>query len=307
MDKFWKKEQLSKISAQTSIFKHIPEEIGNVLYCDTNQPGEVALGEKEAKRKKITSIAICAVILLLYWVFLYDHYIWGAIISIIGILVTIVASDTTFSGTDYFVGDKGFATVSFYNSRDNITSTKVIPFKEIEYFFTQETIVKTNYIYSNTQYSFSIFGKEDLNTHRYDSIFSTIGSYEYKKTKDPMNPNGANEEYCMMRMVEKAWTSYFVLSHANDAKINFGVLDKESMYSDAIAISRDELDVYGTIYNPNNTKKIYVSNGELVIEHINHSRKFFGFVEKGNISSIPLSSLGNRKAFMIFFDRLYQS
>ncbi len=165
MDKFWKKEQLSKISAQTSIFKHIPEEIGNVLYCDTNQPGEVALGEKEAKRKKITSIAICAVILLLYWVFLYDHYIWGAIISIIGILVTIVASDTTFSGTDYFVGDKGFATVSFYNSRDNITSTKVIPFKEIEYFFTQETIVKTNYIYSNTQYSFSIFGKEDLNTH----------------------------------------------------------------------------------------------------------------------------------------------
>lgn len=67
-----------------------------------------------------------------------------------------------------------------------------------------------------------------------------------------------------------------------------------------------KLDVYGTIYNPSNTKNIYTSNGNLVIEHINHSKKFFGFIEKGNISSIPLSSLGNRQAFLIFFDRLYR-
>jgi len=53
-------------------------------------------------------------------------------------------------------------------------------------------------------------------------------------------------------------------------------------------------------------QKIYTSNGSLVIEHINHSKKFFGFIEKGNISSIPLSLLGNRQAFLIFFDRLYR-
>ena len=56
MDKSWKEEQLSRISAQTSIFKHIPDFFGNVLYCDTNQPETAALGAKEAKRKKITSI-----------------------------------------------------------------------------------------------------------------------------------------------------------------------------------------------------------------------------------------------------------
>lgn len=115
-----------------------------------------------------------------------------------------------------------------------------------------------------------------------------------------MNPNGANEEYSMMKMVEKVWTTHFVLEHSQDGKVKFGILNEETLYSDALSISRNEVDVYGTIYNPSNTKNIYTSNGNLVIEHINHSKKFFGFIEKGNISSIPLSSLGNRQAFLIF-------
>ena len=120
------------------------------------------------------------------------------------------------------------------------------------------------------------------------------------------SPNGANEEYSMMKMVEKVWTTHFVLEHSQDGKVKFGILNEETLYSDALSISRNEVDVYGTIYNPSNTKNIYTSNGNLVIEHINHSKKFFGFIEKGNISSIPLSSLGNRQAFLIFFDRLYR-
>lgn len=306
MEKIWKAEQLEKIAAHTSIFKHIPEEIGNVLYCDTNQPGTVALSDKEAKRKKTIAISICSLVLLLYWGFLYEHYIWGAIISIIAIFVTVYSCDTTFSGTDYFIGEKGFATVSFLDSRENITSAKVYLFHDVEYLFTGETIVKTNYTYSDTQYYFSLFGKVDEATNQYNRIFFAEGSYNDKHPKDPMNPDGANEEYCMMKMVEKVWTTYFVLEHSQDEKVHFGILNEETLYSDALSISRNEVNVYGTIYNPSNTKSIYTSNGNLVIEHINHSKKFFGFVEKGNISSIPLSSLGNRQAFLIFFDRLYR-
>ena len=146
MEKIWKAEQLEKIAANTSIFKHIPTEIGNVLYCDTNQPETVKLGDKEAKKTKVIAISICSIILLLYWSFLYEHYIWGVIITVIALLVTIGVCDTTFSGTDYFVGNKGFATVSFVDSRDNITSSNVYLFKDMEYLFTGETIVKTNYI-----------------------------------------------------------------------------------------------------------------------------------------------------------------
>lgn len=121
MEKIWKTEQLEKIAANTSIFKHIPAEIGNVLYCDTNQPETVKLSDKESKKRKVIAISICSIILLLYWSFFYEHYIWGAIITVIALLVTIGVCDTTFSGTDYFVGNKGFATVSFVDSRDKET------------------------------------------------------------------------------------------------------------------------------------------------------------------------------------------
>lgn len=301
MHKDWKEEQLMKIIAHTSIFEYIPEEIGNILYCDTNQPMTVPLNGKEVMYKKIIPISISSIILLLYWFSLYEHYIMGTIISIIAIFITIWMCDTTFRGTDYFIGDKGFATVSFLDSRQNITSTKIYLFKDIEYFFTRETINMKNFMYRDTYYCFSLYGKANKN------IFFTSGNYYDKHPTDPMNPNWADEEYCMMKMAEKIWTSYFVLEHSQDEKINFGILNNKKLHSDALSISRNEINVYGTIYNPSNTKRIYTSNGYLVIEHINHSKKFFGLVEKGNISRIPLLSLGNRLAFLTFFDRLYKS
>lgn len=306
MNKSWKTEQLDRIAAQTAIFKHIPEEIGNVLYCDSNQPNSEPLSEGKAKRKKIIAISMCAIILILYWIFLYDHYIWGGIITVLAVIITAGMSDTTFSGTDYFVGDKGFATVSFFGTRDNITSVNVHLFKDFEYFFTGECINKMNYTYSNTSYYFSIFGKLDESANQYNRIFFSEGTYDDKRPNDTFNPNGANEEYCMLKIVEKVWSSFFVLSHAADEEVNFGLLKDDVLYSDAITIGRNKIDVYGTLYNSANTKNIYTSNGNLVIEHINHSKKFFGFIENGDISSIPLSSLGNRQAFLVFFDRLYK-
>lgn len=306
MNKAWKSEQLEKITAKTSIFRHIPEEIGNVLYCDTNEPHKEPLSNLEAKRKKIMGISICVIVLILYWIFLYDHYIWGSILTVLSILITIGSIDTTFSGTDYFVGDKGFATVSFCGTRDGIILVKTYLYKDIEYFFTGESINKMNYTYHHTYYFFSIYSKLDKSTEEYNRIFFSEGSYEDKRPNDIFNPKKANEEYCMLKMVEKVWTSFFVQSHATDEKINFGLLKDDVLYSDAITITPHEIDVYGTLYNSNNTKSMYISNGNLVIEHINHSKKLFGFIENGDISSIPLSSLGNRQGFLVFFDRLYK-
>ena len=42
-----------------------------------------------------------------------------------------------------------------------------------------------------------------------------------------MNPNGANEEYSMMKMVEKVWTTHFVLEPSQDGKVKFGILNEE--------------------------------------------------------------------------------
>lgn len=306
MNKSWKSEQLNKIAAQTTIFRHIPEEIGNVLYCDTNQPNSEPLSPVAAKRKKIIAISVCALVLILYWTFLYNHYIWGGIITIVVIIITSTVSDSSFSGTDYFVGNKGFATVSFLNTRDNITSVEIYLFKDIEYFFTGECVNIDNFIYRNTSYYFKILGHLDKYSDEYKNIFYTEGTYDEKRPKDPLNPKGANEVYCLLKVVEIAWTSYFVLTHGTDEKVDFCISKDNIIYSDAISISRNEIDIYGILYDSSNTKRIYSSDGNLFIEYINHSKKLLGFIEKGNISSIPLSSLGNRQAFLIFFDRLYK-
>ena len=142
MDKSWKSEQLDKIAAQTAIFKYIPEEIGNVLYCDTNQPNNEPLSVEKAKRKKLIAFSICALILILYWIFLYNHYIWGGIITVFAVLIATVISNSIFYGTDYFVGDKGFATVSFLGTRDNITSVNIHLFKDIEYSSLESVLIR---------------------------------------------------------------------------------------------------------------------------------------------------------------------
>ena len=265
MEKAWKAEQLNQISDHTSIFKYIPAEIGELLYCDTDQPNSMPLSATAAKRKRVIAISICILVLVLFWSFLYSHYIWGGIITLFMVLMTIVVSDTTFSGIDYFVGRRGFATVSFSGSRDNITSVEIYLFKDMAYFFTGECVNQINYTYSNTAYYFSIFGKLEESTNQYHRIFFYEGSYNDKHPNDIMNPDGADELYCMLKMVEKVWTSNFVLSHVNDKKILFGILTDETLVSDAISISADEIVVYDTVYNVSNIKNIYTSDGNLVI------------------------------------------
>lgn len=51
MDKNWKEQQLNLLGSKDSIFKYIPEELGNILYCDTDNPNKVPLSAQEARKK----------------------------------------------------------------------------------------------------------------------------------------------------------------------------------------------------------------------------------------------------------------
>ena len=53
-------------------------------------------------------------------------------------------------------------------------------------------------------------------------------------------------------------------------------------------------------YNRETLKNLWFENGNLVIEHVNHSKKLFGLVEKGDIERIPLTNIGNKKLFMLY-------
>ena len=301
-----KNDLLEQVHSGNSFFKFIPEEIGNIVYCDTSKPLEGPLTKEEARKKKIKASLIAVIGLAAIWGLLYSHYIWASILSIVLLLICYAIFDTSFKGTDYFVGENGYAVVSFEDNRDNITSKKIILFKDLSYLFTGEMIHKQNYTYMNTEYYFSLFYKSENNVfNRADNV---KGSYNDKNPKDPMNPNGSSHEYQLMKAVENQWTLYFFNSHKDDEEVNFAIWpDKvETIYSDAIKIGHDYIDIGGVKYNQQNTKKVYFSNGSLVVEHINHKTKWFGFKHEGNINSIPLADLGNKKAFMMLFESFYK-
>lgn len=305
MDKDWIKNQLECIHSGTAVFKHIPEALGTVLYCDTNQPGEKPMTEDEARSRKIKSIAIGAIALALIWALLYSHYIWASILSVVVLLICYFFFDTTFSGTDYFMGEKGFAIVSFRDQRENITKEEVVLFDDLSNLFTGETIKKQNYSYAGTDYFFTLYKKPKNDV--LDLAYQTKGTYNDKSPSDPMRPDGADFEYMLMKVVEKQWTLHFFNSHKDEPEVHFAIYKDDTIYDDAITIGHDFIDVYGTKYNRENTKSIYFSNGSLVIEHVNHKKKWLGFVEEGDKSVIPLSMVGNRQAFLMLFESFYKS
>ena len=298
--------QLEKLRSGGSIYKFVPNDIGEILYCDTTEPKEFPLTPRKAKIKRLIGLLFCLISLSLYWGFLYEHYIIGIFFTIVVLVISLYISDASFSGKDYFIGKKGFSIVTFSRTRDNIVDKKVWLFKDLSYLFTGERINKLNFTYESTNYFFTFYKKLNHDNATYDVVYSITGLYSDKSPKDPMRPKDAEPEYCFMKRIEKEWTLYFFDEHKGDSSISFPIIKDDKVYSDAIIITSDAIDVYGVKYNRNNTKKIYLSNGQLIIEHQNHTKKFLGFIETGDKSTIPLADLGNRQAFIMLFDNFYK-
>lgn len=245
MDKNWKINQLEKLRVGKSIYKYIPEDIGDILYCDTTEPREYPLTPQQASKRKILGVLFCLISLSLYWGFLYEHYIWGIIITIVICIITMAVCNTSFSGVDYFIGDKGFSIVDFSDKRDNITNKQIWKFDDLSYLFTGECVKKVNFSYSGTDYYFSFYKKLNSDGKTYGIAYTTTGSYSDKSPKDPMNPDGASTDYCFMKELEKVWTLHFFNKHKSDPITQFPILKENHIYSDAITISRDFIDIYG--------------------------------------------------------------
>lgn len=305
MDKYWKNDQLASLRSENSIFDYIPEEIGKIIYCDTTEPRKFPYTKEEAKKRKYKGLLFSIISLTFVWGLLYQHYIWASILSLIALFIIIRLCDCSFNGTDYFIGDKGFSIISFENNRGNIIKNNTILFDNLSFLFTGETVNKTNFSYTGTDYYFTLYNSLDAISQTYSVAYNVKGSYSDKSPKDPIHPEGASEVYSFMKMIEKQWTLHFVSKHRNEKFLEFYVLKDNGLY-DYIRIETDKLKIGGVEYNHMNTKRIYFSNGQLVVEHENHSKKLFGLIEKGDISYIPLSDLGNRQAFMLLFDNFYK-
>lgn len=294
MDKNWKISQLELLKKGESIFRSIPDGIGEILYCDSTEERAEPYTPKEKMTKRIYGILISVGGLSVVWTLLYSHYIWAAVLSIIILIIAWAVGNCIFSGQDYYVGTKGFAINTFSDTRENVYQSEQYLFKDMCGLFTGETIHMKNFSYEKTSYSFMVYmltTDEKLNITPKMSL-KVEDDYYDETPKDPMNPDGAPATYGFMKTVEKYWTILFVQNHKDDDTITF------PCHPTSLILTHNSLIIGNVEYTKENTKNMYFSNGELIVEHINHSKKLLGLIEEGNISKIPLGGLANRNAFL---------
>ena len=303
------KNLMEAIEKKEAPFKYIPSEIGQLKFCYTNNIKSEPYTKQERNKKLLTWIGGSIAVALLCWLVFNNSPIFDSIVSVVALIVIFktINNLTNFKGKDYFVGDEGFAVIEFEKDRDNIASKSIHKYDEFSELITGETIKKQNGAYVGTDYFFGFFSKPISNENgslRVKLILDEGGTHNQEKPKDDQ----FNEHYTFWKQIEDIWTKRKLGEFLANNLLNgvtFSILhslgNEEKWYATPyVTISREAIIVNGREYNRETLKNLWFENCNLVIEHINHSKKFFGLVEKGNIEKIPLTNIGNKKLFMLY-------
>ena len=292
---------LENLQSGNPVFRFIPDNIGEIVYCDSTNPKERPDSKEETRKKAILSVVIPCAIAAFCWLVFNESPIFDSIASIVMIIIMIVSLKNCFSfkGTDYFVGTDGAAMVDFENNRDNITAKFIVRFEDFDDFVTGETRRYRNGSYEGTDYHFTVYGYEVNNKRKV--IAGTEGTYSQEKPGDYYT----DQTYRFWKTVEMKWSRYKLelLKTAlnNGEAIGFNVYSDKGFNNDYLVFQGAQVTIGGTVYDRTTVKNIGFNNGNLIVEHANHASKFFGLIEKGNKETIPLHMIGNRELFFTFF------
>ena len=311
-----RKEQFEKVKTGNSVFGFVPSEIGEITFCDSTEWGEKAPTSSEANKFRIWTLVIAGGIIAFFWLVFPNatvlNIIVTIILSLIGILLIATAGD--FSGTDYFIGNDGFAVMKFKKARNNFVEKHIVKFADVSDlvdYDIEHYDSKGKYFQSLYSFSFhSVFGKEELkNIH---ALYSFTGLHK----KHP----GKKIDYRFWIRLEDAWYEYYVkkLSYINkEMGGTFVFLMFESANKDNlkvcnaapfVTIEGSELTIWDRTFTPEVINRIYVDRGpsnqthekkgKLVIEGIDYTPKKLFKQESGTIERIPLSNVGNSRIFI---------
>lgn len=303
------KTLMEAIAKNEAPFRVMPTEIGNLKFCYTNNAKSEPYTKQEKNKKLFIWIGSCLAISVACWLIFNNSPIFDTIVSIIALIVIFktINNITNFKGKDYFVGDEGFAVVEFEKNRDNIVFKSIHKYDEFSELVTGETIKKQNGAYVGTDYFFGFFSKPistENGSMRVKLILDEGGTHNQEKPKDIQT----NEHYTFWKQIEEIWTKRKLselLAQNGLSEVTFSLLhspksEDKWFATPYVTISNDAIIVGGREYNRETLKNLWFENGNLVIEHVNHSKKLFGLVEKGDIERIPLTNIGNKKLFMLY-------
>ena len=299
---------LTSIKNGEAPFRVIPQEIGELKFVYSNNT-KAEPYTKGVKRKKLFLwIGAPVTVALVCWLIINNSPIFNSIVSAIAIIVIVKSINNilNFKGTDFFVGSNGFAVLKFKNSRDNIVSKSIYIYSDFSELITGETVKKQNGAYVGTDYYFCFFGIPDSN-NQVKLIIEEGGTHHQEKSKDdPHSPH-----YTFWKKIEEIWTAQKLEQLLVDKHetVTFSILhtkknDDRWFATPYITILPNCIVVGDREYNRETLKNLWFENGNLVIEHVNHLKKFFGLIEKGNIEHIPMANVGNRKLFILYLSSI---
>lgn len=306
MRNFYNKEsetRIAEIERGESLFKFIPDNIGELKYCiSTNYKAVADSGKKRAKQYAI-GLGIFITIPILSCLIFNESPIWNTIL-IIGCLFGIyktIKNVSSFKGTDYFVGNKGFCSLEFDGTRDNIIKKKTILFDDVTDLLTKQVHVKQNGSYSHTDYFIIFISSQDKTIKLSDG-----GSYD----KD--HPDELRIFY---DKVIDSWKEYKNKDLARiPMSFNAYIIKNDSIEHALIPyieVADDSITVHGLEYQYSDIKQMkFESQGGvlcLLIEHNNHvieKKSFWRKKESGNVEHIPLDAMGNQEFFVTYFQWL---
>ena len=158
-----------------------------------------------------------------------------------------------------------------------------------------------------TSFFFGAFSKpkESGEEYIYKSLHSETGIYEDENPRDEYYPRKPLGYYSFTKFIEKMWTYYFVNMHDNEEVVTFPV-SHDGRIAFNIALSPDIILIGDKQYTAENTKSRTIQDGKFIIEDVNHEKKFLGLKEEGDMHVIPLSEIGNSKAFLYFYNKYYK-
>lgn len=298
---------ISDIYAGVSFVKVKPDDIGEIIYFDTNEPTAVPLDDKVYLRRKILIVITLLMVLSIIWIINISLFL-KIFFSIIALFRGYLFFRSQFyNGMDYFVGVEGCAIYYFEGNRQNCLPIKAHRFDQGYSVVHKESVLYKKYSVEMI-FSYKLVGIPD-NTGHVSIIDEIDGKYKDKFVGG--NTGDINYDF-WYKIEEHICTNYLQEAEEllkSERLVPFYELEirKDGILGVRayIQLGQEAIFYNGKKYKKNDIKRVYIKRDIIYFEDSYYSCNLLGIKEAGEKISINLDSLTNRKAFLNLLFKLY--
>lgn len=298
--KITQSQLLADIKAGSSFVKVVPDNIGEIIYFDTDTPTDEPKSDFTYLLRKVVVFLLTAAVVAGIWYALDSvvwRSVWTALVVFIGWAVLV---SQNYHGIDYFIGTHGYAKFTFSGSRDNITDKVMHTFDESDLLLHTETRNFTNGIYTGTSYKFAFLYSDPAGVMK--ELYGLLSQYNHKNG----GPNTGDMNYDFWYTVEQCYTSDILEKYLkqleSEGQVTFQVVKKESIMKGTYVLSPDLHLAPGVVKYK---EFVFKKESSVVLEIKNGVLSFVIPSSSVTMDEIPLSKIINRDAFLILLSKLF--